>query len=83
MRKGKYVEIEPEELDAVQIESNHTIDIESFVPREEIDQRFLNHPYYIAPDGKAPRGRGLPHHAGAFGVGGAAGMHLPQLRPLL
>lgn len=53
VRKGKYVEIEPEELDAVQIESNHTIDIESFVPREEIDQRFLNHPYYIAPDGKA------------------------------
>ncbi|WOH79948.1 Ku protein [Bradyrhizobium sp. BEA-2-5] len=53
LRKGKYVEIEPEELEAVQIESNHTIDIESFVPRDEIDQRYLNHPYYIAPDGKA------------------------------
>ena len=53
LRKGKYVEIEPEELEAVQIESNHTIDIESFVPSEEIDQRYLNHPYYIAPDGKA------------------------------
>src|SRR6476661_2522251 len=39
LRKGKYVEIEPEELEAVQIESNHTIDIESFVPSEEIDQR--------------------------------------------
>jgi DNA end-binding protein Ku len=53
LAKGKYVEIEPEELDAVQIESNHAIDIDSFVPREEIDQRYLNHPYYIAPDGKA------------------------------
>src|SRR5882757_8041339 len=53
LRKGKYVEIEPEELEAVQIESNHTIDIESFVPSEEIDQRYLNHPYYIAPEGKA------------------------------
>jgi Ku protein len=53
LRKGKYVEIEPEELEAVQIESNHTIDIESFVPNEEIDQRYLNHPYYIAPEGKA------------------------------
>ncbi|MGY4349267.1 DNA end-binding protein Ku [Bradyrhizobium sp. GM7.3] len=53
LRKGKYVEIEPEELEAVQIESNHTIDIESFVPSDEIDQRYLNHPYYIAPDGKA------------------------------
>jgi len=50
---GKYVEIEPEELEAVQIESNHTIDIESFVPSDEIDQRYLNHPYYVAPDGKA------------------------------
>jgi Ku protein len=53
LRKGKYVEIEKEELEAVQIESNHTIDIESFVPRDEIDKRYLNHPYYIAPDGKA------------------------------
>lgn len=53
LSKGKYVEIEPDELDAVQIESNHTIDIDSFVPRDEIDRRYLNHPYYIAPDGKA------------------------------
>ncbi|MBV9567977.1 MAG: Ku protein [Hyphomicrobiales bacterium] len=51
--KGKYIEIEKEELDAVQIESNHSIDIDSFVPRDEIDRRFLNHPYYIVPDGKA------------------------------
>jgi Ku protein len=50
--KGKYVEVEPEELEAVQIESNHTIDIDSFVPRDEIDKRYLDRPYYIAPDGK-------------------------------
>jgi DNA end-binding protein Ku len=53
LAKGKYVEIEKEELEAVQIESNHTIDIDSFVPKDEIDNRYLNHPYYIAPDGKA------------------------------
>ncbi|WP_315755250.1 MULTISPECIES: Ku protein [unclassified Bradyrhizobium] len=53
LSKGQYVKIEPKELEAVQIESNHTIDIDSFVPRDEIDQRYLNHPYYIAPDGKA------------------------------
>jgi DNA end-binding protein Ku len=53
LKKGEYVEIEKDELDAVQIESNHTIDIDSFVPKEEIDKRYLNHPYYIAPDGKA------------------------------
>src|ERR1700704_5867964 len=53
LKKGEYVEIEKEELEAVKIESNHTIDIDSFVPRDEIDKRYLNHPYYIAPDGKA------------------------------
>src|SRR3981081_2806453 len=53
LSKGQYVEIEKEELEAVQVESNHTIEIESFVPRDEIDKRYLNHPYYIAPDGKA------------------------------
>ncbi|WP_375411576.1 Ku protein [uncultured Bradyrhizobium sp.] len=53
LSKGEYVEIGAEELEAVQIESNHSIDIDSFVPRDEIDKRYLNHPYYIAPDGKA------------------------------
>ncbi|MDP1584207.1 MAG: Ku protein [Bradyrhizobium sp.] len=53
LKKGEYVEIEKEELEAVQIESNHTIDIDSFVPRDEIDERYFNNPYYIAPDGKA------------------------------
>jgi Ku protein len=53
LKKGEYVEIEKEELEAVQIESNHTIDIDSFVPKDEIDERYINNPYYIAPDGKA------------------------------
>ena len=53
LTKGKYVELEKDELKAVQIESNHTIDIDSFVPADEIDKRYLNHPYYIVPDGKA------------------------------
>jgi DNA end-binding protein Ku len=53
LKKGSYVEIEKEELEAVQIESNHTIDIDSFVPRDEIDKRYLDNPYYIVPDGKA------------------------------
>ena len=53
LKKGEYVEVEKEELQAVQIESNHTIDIDGFVPKEEIDERYIDHPYYIAPDGKA------------------------------
>ena len=51
--KGKYVEIEPEELEAVEVESTHTIDIDTFVPGEEIDKRYYERPYYIAPDGKS------------------------------
>src|SRR3954464_6728472 len=53
LKKGEAVEVEKEELEAVQIESTHTIDIDSFVPEDEIDKRYLNRPYYIAPDGKA------------------------------
>ena len=51
--KGKYVPIDEDELEAVEIESTHTIDIEGFVPRAEIDKRYLDKPYYIAPDGKS------------------------------
>jgi len=53
LKKGEYVEVDKEELEAVQIESTHTIDIDSFVPVEEIDERYIDRPYYIAPDGKA------------------------------
>jgi DNA end-binding protein Ku len=52
LSKGRFVEVEEEELDAVQIESTHTIDVDEFVPQEEIDERYLDRPYYIAPDGK-------------------------------
>jgi DNA end-binding protein Ku len=52
LRKGRYVEIEEDELKAVEIESTHTVDIDSFVPRSEIDRRYLDKPYYIAPGGK-------------------------------
>jgi Ku protein len=52
LTKGKYVEIEPEELDAVEIESTRTVEIDSFVPREEIDKRYFDRPYYIIPSEK-------------------------------
>ena len=50
--KGSYIQVEDEELDALKLESTHTIDIESFVPREEVDERFLDTAYYIAPTDK-------------------------------
>jgi DNA end-binding protein Ku len=39
--------VDDDELDAIAIESNHTIEIDSFVPREQIDERHLDRPYYI------------------------------------
>src|SRR5262249_53553967 len=50
--KGEYIEIEPEELEAVAIESKRTIEIDEFVPKNEIDELCLNSPYYIVPDGE-------------------------------
>jgi DNA end-binding protein Ku len=50
--KGDYIELEPEELEAIAIESKRVIDIDEFVPREEIDELYLNAPYYIIPDGE-------------------------------
>jgi DNA end-binding protein Ku len=50
--KDQYLIVEDQELNAVQIESTRTIDIDQFVPKSEIDERYVNSPYYLAPDGK-------------------------------
>jgi DNA end-binding protein Ku len=47
--KGQYLQVEDDELEKIQIESTHTIDIDSFVPRAEVDDRYLDSPYYVAP----------------------------------
>ena len=48
--KNTYMLVEEEELDAIAVESNHTIEIDRFVPRAQIDERYLDSPYYIAPN---------------------------------
>lgn len=50
--KGKYVTLTKDEIDAVRLESTKTIDIEKFVPAEEIDRLYWDNPYYLVPDGK-------------------------------
>lgn len=47
--RDQYVPVADEEMDKISIESTHTIDIESFVPRAEIDERYFDSPYYLAP----------------------------------
>src|SRR5215813_5680141 len=51
LAKGQYMIVEDEEVEAVQIESTRTIDIDQFVPKDEIDERYIDSPYYVAPDG--------------------------------
>ncbi len=48
--KNVYLQVEDDEIEALQIESNHTIEIDSFVPRADIDERYHDGAYYIAPN---------------------------------
>ena len=50
--KNAYIPVDDDELDALAVDSAHTINIDSFVPRKEIDERYLDTPYYITPDGQ-------------------------------
>jgi DNA end-binding protein Ku len=50
--KGEYIELDPEELEAVALESKRSIDIDQFVPKSEIDELYMRDPYYIVPDGE-------------------------------
>ena len=47
--KGQYLQVEDDEIEKIRIESTHTIEIDSFVPRSEIDDRYPDSPYYVAP----------------------------------
>ena len=48
--KGKYVVLTPEDFEQVQIKSNQTVDIKEFVKLDEIDPRFFDSPYFLAPE---------------------------------
>jgi DNA end-binding protein Ku len=50
--KGEYILLTDDEIKSVKLESTKTIDIERFVPSEEIDRIYWDNPYYLAPDGK-------------------------------
>jgi len=53
--KGQYIELDPEELEAVALESKRVIEIKEFVSRGEIADLYFNNPYYIVPDGEVGR----------------------------
>lgn len=48
--KGRYVVFTDDELDAVKVESVKAVDIDSFVPLDEVDPMYFNKSYYVVPD---------------------------------
>jgi len=50
--KGNYIEIDDEELEAIALESTRLIDIDEFVPKQEIDELYIGDPYYVVPGDK-------------------------------
>jgi DNA end-binding protein Ku len=52
VNKGEYIELDPDELEAVALESKRTIEIDEFVPKSDIDEIYMRDPYFIVPDGE-------------------------------
>ena len=50
--KGDFIEVESEEIKALKLTSEHTLDIDDFVPLADIDTRYLEKPYYLIPADK-------------------------------
>ncbi|MGH6768415.1 MAG: Ku protein [Xanthobacteraceae bacterium] len=48
--KGVFIPVDDEEVEALQVESTHTVEIDSFVPAVQIDKRFYDSPYYVFPN---------------------------------
>ena len=53
--KDQYVMIEPDELEALDPEATHTIDIEDFVHLDEIDPLYFDSSYYLVPDNRGEK----------------------------
>jgi DNA end-binding protein Ku len=54
-KKGELVHLTDEDFEAAQVEGQHTIDLEDFVPYEQIDPTFFAHAYLVGPQDGAER----------------------------
>ena len=52
VEKDTYVVIDPEDIDALKLESKKTIDLVQFVDAKDIDYRYFERPYFITPADK-------------------------------
>jgi DNA end-binding protein Ku len=53
--KGEFVQLTDEDFEAVQVEGQHSIDLEDFVPYEDIDPAFFAHTYLVGPQDGAEK----------------------------
>lgn len=73
--EGKgYILLEDEELDEVALESTHTLEIDAFIPREEVDEIYLDESFYIVPNDEVAQEafaviREAMRHTGMVGLG--------------
>jgi DNA end-binding protein Ku len=52
LEKGRYVLIDPDEIEALKLETKKTLDLVQFVRQGEIDPIWFDRPYYVVPDGE-------------------------------
>jgi DNA end-binding protein Ku len=73
IEKGEFVQMTDDDFEAVQVEGLHTIDLEDFVPYEDIDPVFFAHTYLVGPQEGAERPYALlvraMEESGLVGIG--------------
>ena len=52
VEKDEFLIIEDEDIEAVQIESSHTLSLDSFVEKADVDPVYIEKPYYLTPADK-------------------------------
>lgn len=71
LEEGKYLIVDPEELERAEPEESRIIEVHEFVKGEQIDPVFLERVYYLEPD---TPGKGYDALAGALGEMDVAGI---------
>ena len=88
-RKGEFVVLTDEDFAKARVPATQTFEIRDFVPRSDIDGRYFEHPYFLAPASKsATKAYGLLRDAlaesGRVGIGKVVlrqREHLAALQP--
>jgi DNA end-binding protein Ku len=73
VEKGEFVQMTDEDFDAVQVEGQHSIDLQDFVPYDDIDPAYFAHTYLVGPQEGAERPYALlvraMEESGLVGIG--------------